>query len=211
MFASYGDLSQHTSMLADTLAAHVSARGPAPGSTQVSIDVSEIAGEQPEPREWARALGTALDALDDRAPSPAPMTPPATIESGLTEIDKIRRLRQSADLGINEARDRLRDHGGDLEAALAAVDASKSHEQRARDQAGAFVARLAHPQRLAPRPPWQVLLEASGLEHGMPFPPSDLLLQGSSATDGDLRTHARLLGESVAVGAVSWEPHYRWA
>jgi hypothetical protein len=210
-FGSYGDISPHASALSDTLAAHVAAGGPARGSVRISIDVREIAGERPDPRAWARALGAALDALDAPAPAPAPMTPPELPGGGLTEIDKIRQLRLAADLGIGEARARLREHGGDLQGALDAVEADKSPEQRARDQAGAFVARLVRPQDLPPRPSWQVLLEASALEYGETFPPADLLLQSSRAPDRQLRTHGRLLGESVDPGAVSWEPGYRWA
>jgi len=205
MFSSYGDISEYTSALAETL-------GRAPGTTQaaarVSVDVSEIAREHPDPGGWARALGAALDALDDPAVTEAPMTPPTTA-GGLTEIEKLRRLRSAVDLGIGEARALLRDHGGDVQAALDAIEAGKSPEQRARDKAGAFAAHLVHPQSLPQRPPWQVLLEASGLEYGLSFPPADLLLHSPPPADSDLRTHTRLLGESVTVGAVSWEPDWR--
>lgn len=209
MFSSYGDASQYAGMLADTLADHVRAQGASGAALRVSIDVGEISGEHPEPRAWARALGAALDALDDSAATAAPVAP-TTTAAGLTEVDKIRRLRSAADLGIGDARALLRDHDGDLRAALAAIDAEKSPEQRARDAAGAFTARLVDPQQLPDRPPWQVLLEASGLEYGLPFPPATLLLQTLPLAARDLRTHARLLGEAAAPGAVSWEPGYRW-
>ena len=208
MFAAYGDVSQHASMLAGTLAAHVSASRSDQSSLRVSVDVGEIAGEHPSPRVWARALGQALDALDGSAPEPAPTTSPDTEGAETTEIDKIRRLRLASSLGIGEARTRLRDHGGDLDAALEAVDAAKDHDERARDRAGVFVAGLVTPQDLPDRPPWQVLLGASGLEHGTAFPPADVLLQSSAVRDGDVRTHARLLGEAVGVGTVSWEPGF---
>jgi len=210
MFSSYGDASQYTSMLADTLADLVRAQGNAGAALRVSIDVGEIAGEHPDPRAWARALGEALDALDDTAATAAPIAPPKTTAAGLTEVEKIRRLRSAVDLGIGDARALLHDHDGDLHAALVAIEASKSPEQRARDVAGAFTARLVNPQQLPDRPPWQVLLEASGLEYGLPFPPASLLLQPSSPAASDIRTHARLMGESVASGAVVWEPNYRW-
>lgn len=212
MFAPYGDVSQYAGALAGTLGAHVRARGIAPDAARVSLHVGEIAGEHPDPRAWARALGAALDALDDPAVTSAPTTPPTTTEGGLTEIDKLRRLRSSAGLGIEDARALLRDHGGDLPAALAAIEAGKTPEERARDRAGAFVAGLVQPQPLPQRPPWQVLLEASGLDYGARFPTADfLLLRSSPPAEGDLRTHARLLGESATAGAVSWEPDYRWA
>ena len=205
MFAVYGDVSQHTSVLADTIAARVSASR----SDRVSIDVGEIAGEHPDPRAWARALGRSLDALDGEVPEPAPTAPAnggGTEMTEMTEIDKIRRLRLAGSLGIGEARSRLRDHGGDLDAALEAIEAAKGHDERARDRAGAFVAGLVTPQRLPDRPPWQVILEASGLEYGTAFPAADVLLQSSAARDDDVRTRARLLGEAVEAGTVSWEP-----
>jgi hypothetical protein len=208
LFAAYGDVSQHMSMLVDTIAAHVPASTSARGSLRVSIDVREIAGEHPDPLAWARALGAALDALDGPSPIPAPFAPLETGDAKMTEIDKIKRLRRAGNLGIGEARSRLRDHEGDLTAALQAVQAGKSHDERARDRAGAFVAGLVNPVQSPERPPWQVLLEASGLEHGMAFPSADLLLQPSPASDSDLRTHARLLGEGVEAGAVSWEPGF---
>ena len=208
MFAAYGDVSQHASMLAGTIAAHVSASRSDQSSLRVSFDVGEIAGEHPSPRVWARALGQALDALDGSVPEPAPTTPPDTEGAEMTEIAKIRRLRVGGGLGIGEARSRLRDHGGDLDAALEAIEAAKSHDQRARDRAGAFVAGLVIPQDLPDRPPWRVLLEASGLEHGTAFPPADVLLQSSAVGDGDVRPHARLLGEAVVVGTDNWEPAF---
>ncbi|KAA1376261.1 hypothetical protein [Aeromicrobium fastidiosum] len=206
MFAAYGDVSHHASLLAGTIAAHVSASRSALDSARVTIDVGEIAGEHPDPRAWARALAEALDALDGPAPEPAPTTAPGAGGAEMTEIDKIRRLRAVADLGIGEARSRLRDHEGDLDAALEAIEAAKGHDERARDRAGAFVAGLVSPQELPDRPPWQVLLEASSLEYGTAFPSADVLLQPSPAGDRDVRTHARLLGEAVEAGTVRWEP-----
>ena len=207
MFAAYGDVSQHTSMLVDTIADHVSASTSARGSRRVSLDVSEIVGEHPDPLAWARTLGEALDVLDSPSPVPAPFAPLETADAKMTEIDKIRRLRRAGDLGIGEARSRLRDHEGDLSAALESIEAGKSHGERARDRVGAFVAGLVNPVPLE-RPAWQVLMEASALEHGIAFPPADLLLQPSPASDSDLRTHARLLGEAVVAGTVSWEPGF---
>ncbi|MET0822466.1 MAG: hypothetical protein ABWY58_15995 [Aeromicrobium sp.] len=126
----------------------------------------------------------------------------------MTEIEKIRRLRLAGDLGIGEARSRLRDHDGDLHAALDTIEASKSHDQRARDRVGAFVAGLVNPRPSVDRPPWQVLLEASALELDMPFPSADLLLQSSPPSDSDLRSHTRLMGEGVVAGTVTWEPGF---
>lgn len=209
MFLSYGDISQHTSMVADTLVDHVRARGTIQAATRVSVDVSEIAGEHSAPREWARALGSALDALDDPAVTAAPTDPLTTAVGGMTEIDKIRQVRSSDEMGIGEARALLRAHGGDLHAALGAIEAGKGPEQRARDKAGAFTARLVNHRSLPQWPPWQVLFEASGLDYGLPFPAAGLLLQPSPVAESDLRTHTRLVGESVASGAVSWEPDYR--
>jgi hypothetical protein len=207
MFAAYGDVSQHTRMLSDTIAAHVAASLSAQDSARVSIDVAEIAGEHPDPRAWARALGRALDALDGPAPEPAPSTPPDAGGAEMTEIDKIRQLRLAGSLGIGEARSRLREHEGDLDAALAAIEAAKGDDERARDRAGAFVAGLVTPQDLPDRPPWQVLLEASALEYGTAFPSADALLRSSAARD-DVRIHARLLGDAVEAGTVSWEPGF---
>lgn len=200
MFASYGSLSHHASALADTLAARPVDR--------VSVDMGEIAGECPDGKAWARALASALDALDDPAPSTALMEPFAAPNEA-TEVDKIRQLRAAADLGVSDARALLRDRDGDLAAALAAIEAGKSPEQIARDRAGAFVAGLVRPQRLPDRRPWQVLFEASALDYGVRFPPADLLLQSSVPDDLDLRTFDRLLGEGAAVGGVSWEPNFR--
>jgi hypothetical protein len=208
MLASYGDVSPYTSMLADTIAAHVSASRSARGSIRVSIDVGEIAGEHRDVLAWAQALGEALDALDGPAPSPAPTVPPEAAVAEMTEIDKIRRLRLAADLGIGQARSCLRDHGGDLDAALGAIEAAKSHDERARDRAGAFIAGLTSSRPSPKRPPWQVLLEASALTYGVPFPSADVLLQPSAVPDSELRTHARLLGEAIAPGTVSWEPGF---
>jgi len=210
MFTAYGDISQHASMLADTLGDHIRAWGSARAAVRVSVDLDEIAGEHPDPRAWVRTLGAALDTLDDSAVAAAPTTAPRTTAGGLTEIEKIRRVRSSADLGIGDARALLRDHEGDLQAALATIDAGKSPEQRARDVVGAFTARLVNPQHLPHRAPWQVLLEASSLEYGLPFPPAGLVLQPAPLSASDLRTHTRLLGEAVTAGAVNWEPDYRW-
>lgn len=138
------------------------------------------------------------------------MTPPTATAGEQTEIEKLRHLRSSADLGIGDARALLREHDGDHDAALGAIEAGKNHEQRARDRAGSFVARLVQPQRLQQRPPWQVLLEASGLEYGLPFPAAGLILRPAPPAQSDLRTHTRLLGESATAGAVSWEPEYLW-
>lgn len=202
MFAAYGDVAEYTRLLSRTIDAQTATRG----RTRVSVDVDEIAGEHPDPRAWARALAKALDALDGPTPTRAPTARSEAVEPELTEIDKIRRLRLAGDLGIGEARSRLREHDGDLAAALAAVEATKSHDERARDRAGAFLASLADPRPSVPLPPWQVLLEASALELGTPFPPADALLGPSTAADSDIRVHARLLGEGVVPGTVSWEP-----
>jgi hypothetical protein len=210
MFASYGDVSPYASALADTLTAHSKARANSPAPPRVSVDLSEIAGEKPDPLEWARALGTALDALDDSDVIAAPMTQPSSHVGQLTEIEKLRQLRSIADLGIGDARALLREHGGDLQAASVVIEAGKSPEQRARDKAGAFVAHLVRPHDVRRRPPWQVLIEASGLEYGLPFPSVHLFLQPPPHAESDLRTHTRLLGESATVGAVSWEPNFRW-
>ncbi len=202
MFAAYGDVAEYTRLLSRTFAAQAATRG----RTRVSVDVGEIAGEHPDPLAWARALAKALDALDGPTPTPAPAVRPEAVEPEMTEIDKIRRLRLAGDLGIGEARSRLREHDGDLAAALAAVEAAKSHDERARDRAGVFLASLADARPSVPSPPWQVLLAASGLELGTPFPPADLLLRPSAAPDRDIRIHARLLGEGVVPGTASWEP-----
>jgi hypothetical protein len=155
---------------------------------------------------WARVLGVALDALDDRAPEPAPWNAPSDASDVLTPVEKIQRLRRAADLGIGDARALLVLHGGDLGAALDAVEQAKSPEQRARDKAGAFVAALVNPTEAPARPPWRVLVDVSGLAYGRAFPDVDLLHRVSVPQSDDVRAHARLLGESATPGGVSWEP-----
>lgn len=201
MFAEYGDVTPYTRALSETLAA----RG-ARGASRVSVAAGEIAGEHPDPRAWARALGAALDALDDPAPEPAPWDAPSDASDMLTPLEKIQRLRRAADLGIGDARALLAFHGGDLDAALDAIEQGKSPEQRARDKAGAFVAALVNPTEAPVRPPWRVLVDVSGLAHGRAFPDVDLLHRVSVPQSDDVRAHARLLGESAMPGGVSWEP-----
>jgi hypothetical protein len=206
MFAAYGDVAPYTRALADTLAVQAAAGGTTPHPVRVAVALGEIAGEHPDPRAWASAVAGALDALDDPTPIPAPMTRPTDDGDALSNLEKIQRLRRTADIGIGAARALLEVHRGDLSAALASIDQGKSAEQRARDKAGDFVAGLVNPTRLAPRPPWQVLLDAAGIEYGEPFPAADVLLRSDAPAENDVRIHARLLGESVDAGTVSWEP-----
>jgi hypothetical protein len=207
MFAAYGDVLPFTRAVVESLDALRTAQGRV-GEVRVSLAADEVAGEQSDPQAWTAALGEALDALDGSAPQPAPFRRPAQEAETFTAVEKIRRLRRDADIGIGEARALLAQHGGDLAAALDAIERDTSEEERARDRAGAFVAALVNPPPLPTRPAWQVLMEASGLEFGRPFPDVELLLGGGAPDDGDVRTHARMLGEAVYSGTVSWEPGF---
>lgn len=204
MFAEYGDISPYTRALSETLARTAGPGGA--GSHRISVAAGEIAGEHHDPRGWAKALAIALDALDDPAPEPAPWARPEDAINAATAVEKIQRLRRASDLGISEARALLARHDGDLRAALNTIEEGRSDAQRARDSAGAFVASLVHPTELPARPPWQVLVEASGILYGHPFPDVDLFHGSTPPAPDDARAHARLLGESATPGGVSWEP-----
>ncbi|MGQ7311868.1 hypothetical protein ACUOFU_09230 [Microbacterium arabinogalactanolyticum] len=200
MFAEYGDLAPFAALLAETLAEEA--------SPLVTVSADEIAGEHPDPRAWARSLAVALDGLDDPGLAAAPFGPPSPAVPAMTELQKMQRVRDASTLGLQDARALLHAHDGDLHAALAHIEAGKSAEQRARDQAGDFVASLISPHPVADAPPWRTIMSACGLEHGRRFPRPDLLLAPPSTADSeDQRVHTRLLGEGTSADVVAWEPH----